>query len=110
MMASVVWAQKPQLIITIYMGSLALLSISFLIYFFEKDMNPAFNNLASSLWWAVVTLCTIGYGDMYPITPIGKLLSCICSIIGVTMFALPAGIIGTGLALKVKPNCVKLQS
>lgn len=107
MMASVVWDQKEHLAITTYMGSLALLTISFLVYFLEKGINPAFNSLASSLWWGVVTLCTVGYGDMYPITPFGKLLSCICSIIGVSIFALPAGILGTGLALKVRLYYVK---
>jgi potassium voltage-gated channel KQT-like subfamily protein len=104
MMTSVVWAQREHLCITTYIGLLALLFISFIVYFIEKDSNPAFNSLASSLWWGVITLCTIGYGDMYPITPIGKLLTCICSIIGVSIFALPAGILGTGLALKVSFN------
>lgn len=119
LMASVVWAQREHLAITTYMGFLALLFISFAIYFVEKDKNPAFDSIASSMWWGVVTLCTVGYGssrrsflmltnslnvrygDMSPVTPFGKFLSCVCIIIGVSIFALPAGILGTGLALKV---------
>lgn len=105
MMASVVYSQRIHLAIVFYMGFLALILISFVIYFVEKDQNKDFDSLASSMWWAVITLCTIGYGDMYPITSTGKLLACICSLIGVSIFALPAGILGTGLALKVSLHC-----
>lgn len=101
MMASVVYSQRIHLAIVFYMGFLALICISFIIYFVEKDQNEDFESLASSMWWAVITLCTIGYGDMYPKTSTGKLLACIGSLIGVSIFALPAGILGTGLALKV---------
>ncbi|CAG2113024.1 unnamed protein product [Medioppia subpectinata] len=101
-MSSVVWQQREHLAITTYMGFLSLLFISFAIYFVEKDVNPAFNNIAAAMYWGVVTLCTVGYGDMIPITPTGKFLSSICIIIGVSIFALPAGILGTGLALKVQ--------
>lgn len=101
MMASVVYSQRIHLAIVCYMGFLSLIFISFVIYFVEKDDNEDFDSLASSMWWAVVTLCTIGYGDMYPKTSTGKFLACVCSIIGVSIFALPAGILGTGLALKV---------
>ena len=61
LMASVVWAQREHLAITTYMGFLALLFISFAIYFVEKDQNPAFDSIASSMWWGVITLCTVGY-------------------------------------------------
>ncbi len=101
MMASVVYSQRIHLAIVFYMGFLALLLVSFVIYFVEKDHNQGFNSLASSMWWAVITLCTIGYGDTIPVTSTGKFLACICSLIGVSIFALPAGILGTGLALKV---------
>ncbi|XP_054153137.1 potassium voltage-gated channel subfamily KQT member 5-like [Oppia nitens] len=101
-MSSVVWQQREHLAITTYMGFLALLFVSFVIYFVEKDVNPQFNSIAASMWWAVVTLCTVGYGDMTPITPVGKFLASISIVIGVSIFALPAGILGTGLALKVQ--------
>ncbi|KPM01209.1 KCNQ potassium channel-like protein [Sarcoptes scabiei] len=102
MMASVVYSQRIHLAIVFYMGFLALLFISFLIYFVEKDHNKDFDSLAASIWWSVITLCTIGYGDIYPQTTAGKLLACFCSLVGVSIFALPAGILGTGLALKVQ--------
>ncbi|CAG2103474.1 unnamed protein product [Medioppia subpectinata] len=101
-MASVIWAQREQVYITTYCSFLALVFTSFLIYFVEKDANPMFSNLGQGLWYTVCTLTTIGYGDIYPITWFGKVLSSVCIIIGVSVFALPAGILGTGLALKVQ--------
>lgn len=101
MMASVVYSQRIHLAIVFYMGFLALIFISFIIYFVEKDVNPQFDSLASSMWWAMITLTTIGYGDSTPSTSVGKILCCVCSVVGVSIFALPAGILGTGLALKV---------
>lgn len=109
MMASVVYSQRIHLAIVFYMGFLALLLVSFVIYFVEKDHNQGFNSLASSMWWAVITLCTIGYGDTIPVTSTGKFLACICSLIGVSIFALPAGILGTGLALKVQEQQRQLK-
>lgn len=101
MMASVVYSQRIHLAIVFYMGFLTLIFVSFLLYFVEKDHNENFESLSATMWWAVVTLTTIGYGDVTPITSTGKLLACVCSLIGVSIFALPAGILGTGLALKV---------
>ena len=83
------------------MSFLTLLMTAFLMYFIEVESNPAFNNLGQSIWWTVVTLCTIGYGDVVPVTTLGKIIAGILSSIGVIIFALPAGILGTGLALKV---------
>ncbi|CAG2123473.1 unnamed protein product, partial [Medioppia subpectinata] len=92
-MASVIWAQREQVYITTYCSFLALVFTSFLIYFVEKDANPMFSNLGQGLWYTVCTLTTIGYGDIYPITWFGKVLSSVCIIIGVSVFALPAGIL-----------------
>ena len=50
------------------------------------------------MWWGVATLTTIGYGDMYPITIIGKVLGSIISIIGIGLFALPTGILASGFS------------
>ncbi|KAI2811249.1 Potassium voltage-gated channel sub KQT member 4 [Blomia tropicalis] len=109
LMMGVIYSQRIHLAIVFYMGFLALIFISFVIYFVEKNDNPAFDSLASSMWWAVITLCTIGYGDMYPKTSTGKFLACVCSLIGVSIFALPAGILGTGLALKVQEQQRQLK-
>ena len=48
------------------------------------------------MWWSVVTLTTVGYGDTYPVTAIGQTIAAIIAILGIGMFALPAGILGAG--------------
>ena len=55
-----------------------------------------FPNILATLWWAVVTLTTVGYGDVFPVTVLGKLLSGIISILGIILIALPSGIISSG--------------
>ncbi len=67
-----------------------------LMYFIERNAQPeAFNNIGDGLWWAVVTFTTTGYGDIYPITPLGKLLGSIISLIGIAMIAIPTALIGS---------------
>lgn len=74
-----------------------------LMYFVEHDAQPnVFSSIPASLWWAVVTLTTVGYGDVYPITPGGKLLAGVISLLSVGMFALPAGILASGFNDEVK--------
>lgn len=69
------------------------------IYLVEKDAQPeVFESIPKAMWWAVVTLTTVGYGDVIPITNAGKILGAIITILGVGLAALPAGILATGLA------------
>lgn len=69
------------------------------IYLAEKDAQPdAFGSIPHSMWWAVVTLTTVGYGDVTPMTTAGKLLGAVITILGVGLAALPAGILASGLA------------
>ncbi|MBN2712888.1 MAG: ion transporter [Planctomycetes bacterium] len=76
-------------------GMLVLLVIaSSLLYFAEHEANPeSFGSIPSSMWWGICTLTTVGYGDAVPVTTIGKLMSSVISIMGIGIFALPAGII-----------------
>jgi len=68
----------------------------------EKDENPQFASFAHALWWGFITLCTVGYGDAVPQTWKGKVIACFCALFGISFFALPAGILGSGFALKVQ--------
>lgn len=69
------------------------------MYFAEHEAQPkAFSSIPASMWWAVMTLTTVGYGDVYPITPWGKVLGAIIALIGVGFFALPAGILAAAFA------------
>ncbi|KAL9913108.1 potassium voltage-gated channel subfamily KQT member 1 isoform X7 [Glossina fuscipes] len=102
LLGSVVYAHRQELITTMYIGFLGLIFASFLVYLMEKDVNAKFNNFAQALWWGVITLCTVGYGDMVPETWQGKLIASFCALLGISFFALPAGILGSGFALKVQ--------
>ncbi|WAR17068.1 KCNQ5-like protein [Mya arenaria] len=92
-----------ELLTTVYIGFLMLLFSSYLVYLAEKDHNKLrFGTYADALWWGVVTLCTVGYGDVVPTTWAGKLIASFSAICGIAFFALPAGILGSGFALKVQ--------
>ncbi|XP_007544724.2 potassium voltage-gated channel subfamily KQT member 2-like [Poecilia formosa] len=93
----------PQELITAwYIGFLCLILASFLVYLAEKEDNEQFETYADALWWGLITLTTIGYGDKFPVTWNGRLLAATFTLIGVSFFALPAGILGSGFALKVQ--------
>ncbi|GAV01465.1 hypothetical protein RvY_12174 [Ramazzottius varieornatus] len=102
LLGSVVWAHRQELLTTFYIGFLGLIFSSFLIYLVEKDINERFTTFADALWWGVITLATVGYGDSVPISWKGKLIAGICAMMGISFFALPASILGSGFALKVQ--------
>ncbi|KAL4218254.1 Potassium voltage-gated channel subfamily KQT member 4 [Mactra antiquata] len=103
LLASVIWAHRRELLTTVYIGILGLLFSSYLVYLAEKDYHSTkFATFADALWWGVVTLCTVGYGDVVPDTWAGKLIASFSATLGIAFFALPAGILGSGFALKVQ--------
>ncbi|KAM6925514.1 potassium voltage-gated channel subfamily KQT member 2-like isoform 2-T2 [Xenentodon cancila] len=102
LLGSVVYAHSKELITAWYIGFLCLILASFLVYSVEKESNEEFETYADALWWGLITLTTIGYGDKVPKTWNGRLLAATFSMIGVAFFALPAGILGSGFALKVQ--------
>ncbi|XP_034978530.2 potassium voltage-gated channel subfamily KQT member 2 isoform X4 [Zootoca vivipara] len=102
LLGSVVYAHSKELITAWYIGFLCLILASFLVYLAEKGENDHFDTYADALWWGLITLTTIGYGDKYPQTWNGRLLAATFTLIGVSFFALPAGILGSGFALKVQ--------
>ena len=74
---------------------------SIFIYYFEHEKQPEnFPNMFSALWWSVVTLTTVGYGDVYPVTVGGKILTSFISLLGIGVIALPTGIIAAGFVEK----------
>jgi len=69
------------------------------IYYFENEAQPeAFKSVFHSLWWAVATLSTVGYGDMYPITVGGKLFTFVILMLGLSIVAIPAGLLASALS------------
>lgn len=114
---SVLKEKKEELAVTGFLTFLILLVSSFLMYYIEGDVQPEnFPNIAASFWWAVATLTTVGYGDVYPITAAGKVISGIIAILGIGIVALPTGIIGAGFMNKIeekrngKEKCTQLKA
>ena len=79
------------------------------VYFAENEAQPdKFSSILASMWWAVATLTTVGYGDIFPITFLGKIFGSISAIFGVGLFAIPAGLLASGFsdeAETVNKNC-----
>ncbi|MGD2175295.1 MAG: ion transporter [Candidatus Brocadiaceae bacterium] len=96
-------AKKHELSITVFVVFVLLVISSSLMYFVENRAQPeAFSSIPAAMWWAVSTLTTVGYGDMYPVTVLGKLLGALISLLGIATFALPAGIIASGFAQELQ--------
>lgn len=69
-----------------------------MLYWLESDLQPAkFGSIPKALWWAVTTLTTIGYGDVYPLTAAGKTVASLLAIAGLGLVALPAGIMAAAM-------------
>ncbi|MGB9752936.1 MAG: potassium channel protein [Roseiflexus castenholzii] len=70
-----------------------------IMYYAEHEAQPeAFSSIPAAMWWGVATFTTIGYGDVYPITPLGRVLGSFIAILGIGIFALPAGILASGFS------------
>ncbi|KAM7393589.1 hypothetical protein PAMP_020448 [Pampus punctatissimus] len=102
LLGSVVYAHSKELVTAWYIGFLVLIFSSFLVYLVENKFNSDFATYADALWWGTITLTTIGYGDKTPKTWTGRMLSAGFALLGISFFALPAGILGSGFALKVQ--------
>lgn len=95
------WTQRFQLAMVVYFCIVWLFIIGLLMFFIEAPYNDQFSTVANSLWFTLVTCTTVGYGDVAPISTPGKIVTSIGMLIGVSLFAMPGGVIGAGLALKV---------
>ena len=93
----VIASKRQQLISSVFIILVLMLASSLCMYSLEHDAQPhVFTNAFSGIWWAVSTLLTVGYGDIYPITTLGKVFSIIITFLGVGMVAIPTGIISAG--------------
>ena len=88
-------------VLVIFLMVLLLASVA--VYFLERDVQPAgFGSVPAALWWAVATLTTTGYGDVVPITPLGRLVAAFVMICGLGVFGLWTGILATGFAAETR--------
>lgn len=89
--------KREELSITLLIMFLLLIIASTLLYYAERNAQPeAFSSIPAAMWWGVVTVTTVGYGDIYPVSGMGKFMGAIFAVIGIGMFALPTGILGSG--------------
>ena len=105
-------AKKQQLISSVFIILVLMLAASLCMYSLEHEAQPdVFRNAFSGIWWAVSTLLTVGYGDIYPVTSWGKFFSIVLTFLGVGLVAIPTGIISAGFveqyaALKRKAEII----
>ncbi len=99
----VIRSKKEELAITLFMVSVLLIIASSFMYFLEHDAQPeAFSSIPATLWWGIETLTTVGYGDVFPITPYGKVMGATIALLSIGIFALPTGIIGSGFMEEIQ--------
>jgi voltage-gated potassium channel len=95
--------EMPKLVVTVSLLMMILIVTSWGIYLLERDYQPeAFGSIPQAMWWSVVTLTTVGYGDVVPITLAGKVFAGIVSLLGIAMVALPAAIMASGFSRELQ--------
>lgn len=103
--SNVLKSKKEELWITVFTGFILLIFASSLMYIVENNAQPdKFKSIPDAMWWGAATLTTVGYGDIYPVTILGKILGSIIAMLGIGLFALPAGIVASGFASEIQKN------
>lgn len=102
-LSDVMRRSRRDLLTSLFLVGLALLITSSLMYYAERDAQPvAFSSIPAAMWWAVVALTTTGYGDVVPITALGRLLGGATALLGVATIALPVGILSSSFVQEVE--------
>ena len=92
-------SRKKEILFSLLITVMIILFASIILYLAEGKAQPeAFGSIIRSFWWSTITLTTIGYGDVYPITIFGKIATIIIAIAGIGIVAIPAGIIAGGFS------------
>ena len=95
--SEVIWEKKNQILSSLFMVFMLMIAASLCMYGLEHDAQPdVFKNAFSGIWWAMSTVLTVGYGDIYPITIGGQIVAIIIAVLGVGVVAIPTGIISAG--------------
>lgn len=101
-LGAVILAELRPLMSSLFIMVLLVITTSTLLYFVERNLNPNFASVPEAMWWSVVTLATLGYGDVIPMTVLGKVLGGVVAILGLCMFALPASILASGFTEEMR--------
>jgi voltage-gated potassium channel len=101
--AAVIRNEGRSLLATLLVVAVLIVLESAVMYVLEREAQPkVFASIPHSMWWAIVTIATVGYGDMFPVTPVGKVFGGMVMVIGIALFAVPAGILATGFASEIR--------
>lgn len=88
------WMSAPKILIFFFFVLILVISMGTVMYMVEgTNPDTGFNNIPNSIYWAIVTMTTVGYGDITPVTPVGRFLSAVIMLIGYTIIAVPTGIV-----------------
>ncbi len=94
---SVLYEKRNQIISSVFIIMVLIMASSLCMYSAEHEVQPGvFNNAFSGIWWSISTILTVGYGDIYPVTILGRIMAIIISFLGVGVVAIPTGIISAG--------------
>ena len=97
------WISAPKIFIFFFFVLILVTSMGTVMYAIEGDApNSQFNNIPNSIYWAIVTMTTVGYGDITPVTPVGRFLSAVIMLIGYTIIAVPTGIVSATMVSEHK--------
>lgn len=106
----VIVSKREDLFSTLFTVFTLLMISSSLMYFAEHAAQPdRYPHIPASMWWGIITLTRVGYGDVSPITPLGKILGGMVAVLGLGLVALPTGIIASGFAEEVEKKRAKQQ-
>jgi voltage-gated potassium channel len=101
--AAVIRNEGRPLLATLLVVAVLIVLESALMYVLEREAQPkVFASIPHAMWWAIVTIATVGYGDIVPVTPVGKVFGGAVMVIGIALFAVPAGILATGFASEIR--------
>ena len=109
-------SRRGELLAVVTVLAILLVLAASLMYFAEEDAQPEeFSSIPAAMWWSIITVTTVGYGDVAPVTVPGRVLAGVIAILGIGIFALPAGILGSGFmeqmqqrdssVVRTCPNC-----
>jgi len=94
---------KEELILSLVFVLFMLIIVSSVVYYVEHPAQPEiFSSIPATMWWGISAMTTVGYGDMHPITPLGKFLGGVAAILGIGLFALPTGILVAGFTEQIR--------
>jgi voltage-gated potassium channel len=99
LIAQAVSARRYELLLSLYAALAAMLTSASLLYLVEGPLQPdKFGSIPRALWWSAMTLTTIGYGDVYPLSPLGRLLASATAVVGIGLIAAPTGILAAAFS------------